>query len=129
MIFATLIYARARYIRFPISALDVSASIREGLDEVLTIIRPGLPNELRHSLTCTNIMENTLGTVRRVSRNVKCWRNTGIALRWTATGMLEAHKQFRRLKAYRKPPIPRRALQDQSQALASSVLEAIMKAA
>ena len=113
MIFATLIYTRARYIRVPISALDVSASIREGLDEVLTIIRPGLPNELRHSLTCTNIMENTLGTVRRVSRNVKCWRNTGIALRWTATGMLEAHKQFRRLKAYRQPPIPRRALQDQ----------------
>ena len=36
------------------------------------------------------------------SRNVKRWRNAEMALRWTAAGMLEAQKTFRRLKAYRQ---------------------------
>ena len=44
----------------------VSGSILEGLDEILTVIRLGLPHELRRSLACTNIIENALGTVRQV---------------------------------------------------------------
>jgi hypothetical protein len=39
--------------------------------------------------------------VRQVTRNVKRWRNAEMALRWTAAGLLEAQKTFRRLKAYR----------------------------
>ena len=90
----------------------VSGSILEGLDEILTVIRLGLPHELRRSLACTNIVENALGTVRQVSRNVKRWRNAEMALRWTAAGLLEAQKTFRRLKAYRQLPILRNALQE-----------------
>ena len=51
----------------------VSGSILEGLEEILTVIRLGLPHELRRSLACTNIVENALGTVRQVTRNVKRW--------------------------------------------------------
>ena len=36
-------------------------------------------------------------TVRRISRNVKRWRNGDMCLRWTAVGMLEAERQFRRI--------------------------------
>jgi hypothetical protein len=43
----------------------VSASILEGIDEMLTVTRLGLPHELRRSLACTNIVENVMGTVRR----------------------------------------------------------------
>ena len=59
-----------------------------------------LPLELRPLLACTNAIENAIGTVRRVQRNVKRWRNAEMALRWTAAGLLEAQKTFRRLKAY-----------------------------
>jgi len=108
----------------------VSGSILEGLDEILTVIRLGLPQELRRSLACTNIIENALGTVRQVSRNVKRWRNAEMALRWTAAGLLEAQKTFRRLKAYRQLPILRSALQDHMRkAQANSAIETIMKAA
>ena len=55
--------------------------ILEGLDEILTVIRLFLPHELRRSLACTNIIENALGTVRQVTRNVKRWRNAEMALR------------------------------------------------
>jgi putative transposase len=51
-----------------------------------------------------------MGTVRRVSRNVKRWRSASMALRWTAAAMLEAKKGFRRLKAYKQLPKLRAAL-------------------
>ncbi len=53
-----------------------------------------------------------------------------MALRWTATGMLEAQKTFRRLKAYRQLPVLSIALQDHMRkAQANSPLETIMTAA
>src|ERR1700687_1208757 len=91
-------------------APGVSKSILEGLDEILTVSRLGLPAELRRSLACTNIIENMMGTVRRVTRNVKRWSSPSMALRWTAAAMHEAKKGFRRLKAYKQLPALRVAL-------------------
>ena len=91
-------------------APGVSGSILEGIDEILTVTRLGLPAELRRSLACTNIIENMNGTIRRVCHNVKHWQDATMALRWTSAGMLEAAKGFRRLKAYKQLPILRGAL-------------------
>jgi putative transposase len=91
-------------------APGVATSILEGLDEMLTVTRLGLPPSLRRSLACTNIIENMMGTVRRVCRNVKHWRDASMALRWTAAAMHEATKGFRRLKARKQLPLLRAAL-------------------
>src|SRR5689334_11107882 len=91
-------------------APGVAASILEGLDEMLAVIRLGLPLPLRRSLACTNIIENMMGTIRSVCRNVKRWRSASMALRWTAAAMQEAAKGFRRLKACRHLPLLRAAL-------------------
>lgn len=93
------------------SGRTVAASILEGLDEILTVVRLKLPKELRRSLACTNIAENMMGTIRRVTRNVKRWRDAGMALRWVAAGMIEANKGFRRLKAHKQLSVLRAALQ------------------
>jgi putative transposase len=55
--------------------------------------------------------------LRQVCRNVKRWRDARMALRWTATAMLEAEKSFRRLKAHKQLPILRAALQCHQQSL------------
>ena len=91
-------------------APGVAGSILEGIDEILTVSRLGLPDDLRRSLACTNIIENMMGTIRRVSRNVKRWRNASMALRWATAGMLEAKKGFRRINACRQLPVLRAAL-------------------
>ncbi len=91
-------------------APGVAGAILEGLDEILTVVRLGLPKELRRSLACTNIIENIMGSVRRVCRNVKRWRDASMALRWTAAAMIEAAKGFRRLKAKSQLPKLRAAL-------------------
>ena len=91
-------------------APGVCASILEGIDEILTVTRLRLPVELGRSLACTNIIENMNGTIRQVCRNVKRWRDAKMALRWTAAGMMEAVKGFRRLKAHKQLPMLRAAL-------------------
>ena len=86
----------------------IAATILEGLDEILCVVR--LPTDLRRSLACTNIIENMNGTIRQVTRNVKRWRDGSMALRWTAAGMMEARKGFRRLMAYKQLPTLKAAL-------------------
>jgi hypothetical protein len=53
------------------------------------------------TLTSTNPCESMIECVRRTSRNVKRWSSGEMALRWTAAGMLEAERQFRRVIGYR----------------------------
>lgn len=77
---------------------------------MLTVNRLRLPPELRRSLACTNAIESMQGTIRRITRNVKHWRDASMALRWAAAGMLEAKAALRRLKAHRQLPALRRAL-------------------
>jgi len=81
-------------------APGVSETILEGIDEILTVVRLKLPLQLRRSLACTNIIENMMGTIRRVCRNVKHWRSAAMALRWTGAAMQEAAKGFRRVKGH-----------------------------
>src|SRR5690554_5938995 len=96
--------------RLELEAPGVSRSILEGLDEILTVTRLGLPPELRRSLASTNIIESMNAVIRQVCRNVKRWRDATMALRWTAAGMLEAAKGFRRLKAHKQLPVLKAAL-------------------
>src|SRR5271156_1482556 len=72
----------------------VAGSILEGIDEIPTVNRLGLPEEPRRLLACTNMIENVMGTVRRVCRNVKRWRSASMAMRWTAVAMQEVAKGY-----------------------------------
>src|SRR5687768_3003752 len=78
-----------------------AASLREGMQETLTITRLGVRGTLKRTLASTNPCESMIETVRRVSRNVKRWQNGDMCLRWTAAGMLEAQAQFRKIIGYR----------------------------
>jgi transposase-like protein len=77
-----------------------AASLREGLEETLTLTRLGVRGNLRKTLESTNACESMIEITRRTSRNVKRWRNGDMCLRWTAAGMLEAERQFRRIIGY-----------------------------
>ena len=78
-----------------------AASLREGLEETLTLTRLGIHGQLKRTLESTNPCESMIECVRRSARNVKRWQNGDMALRWTAAGMLEAERQFRRIIGYR----------------------------
>lgn len=80
---------------------SAAESLREGLDETLTLHRLGLPDELRKSFQSTNLIESALSVATDVAGRVKRWRSGDMRLRWTAAGLLVAEKQFRRVRGYK----------------------------
>lgn len=80
---------------------SAASSLKEGLEETLTLHRLGLPETLRKSLQSTNLIESALSVAADVTRGVKRWRGGDMRLRWTAAGLLEAEKNFRRVRGYK----------------------------
>jgi putative transposase len=79
---------------------DAAASLREGLDELFTINRLGLPSKLRRCLGTTNLIDNGHSAARDRMRRVKHWQSGSMALRWTAAAFDAASKGFRRIMGY-----------------------------
>jgi putative transposase len=96
---------------------SAAESVREGLDETLTVIGLRLSPALRRSLSTTNAAESLISRTRHVKRNVKRWRGGQMVLRWVAAGLLEAVKGFRRLKGHKEMPTLMTALHVRDQQL------------
>jgi putative transposase len=80
---------------------DAVGSLREGLDDTLTLMRLGITGKLAKTLCSTNPCESMIEIVRYTQRNVKRWQDGDMRKRWTAAGMLVAEQQFRRIIGYR----------------------------
>lgn len=78
-----------------------AASLREGLDETLTVTRLDLPESLERVLSSTNLIENLFSRVREMARRVRHWQSGTMILRWSAAGILEAERGFRKIAGYR----------------------------
>ena len=80
---------------------DAAGSMREGMDDTLTLMRLGITGRLAKTLCSTNPCESMIEIVRYTQRNVKRWQDGDMRKRWTAAGMLVAEQQFRRIIGYR----------------------------
>jgi len=79
---------------------SAAASLHEGLAELFTINRLGLPSKLRRCLGTTNLIDNSHSAVRQRSHRVKRWRDGCMALRWTAASFAASEKNFRRIMGH-----------------------------
>jgi len=75
-----------------------AASLKEGLEETLTVQRLQMQRELARVLSNTNVIENCFAQVSYRSRRVKQWQSPRMILRWAAATLLWAEKHFRRIK-------------------------------
>lgn len=87
-----------------------AASLREGLDETLTVTRLGLQGRLRRSFATTNLVEAIFGRTRTMTGRVKRWRDGSMRQRWCATALLHAEATFRAVKGCSDMPQLRTAL-------------------
>lgn len=83
---------------------DAAASLREGMEETLTVVRLGIPELLRRTLATTNPIESAFSVAQNVTRRVKCWREGDMRHRWCVAGLMRAESKFRRVKGYRHMP-------------------------
>jgi transposase-like protein len=87
-----------------------AASLREGLDETLTLQRLGVTGALYRTLRSTNAIENLNGLVGHFVRHVRRWRDGRMLVRWIAAGLQEVGRSFRRLRGHRDLAALMRAL-------------------
>jgi len=79
-------------------------SLREGMEETLTVQRLGIGGALYLTLRSTNPIENLNGAVAHHTRNVKRWRGGEMVLRWVGAALLQAGSRFRRVRGVRDMP-------------------------
>lgn len=78
-----------------------AASLREGLQETLTLTVLGIEAALYRTFRTTNPIENLNGLIAHYTRNVKRWRDGQMVLRWVGTALHEAGRGFRAVRGYR----------------------------
>ena len=83
---------------------DAAASLREGMEETIAVVRLGVPELLRKTLATTNPIESAFSVAQNVTRRVKRWRDGDMRQRWCTAGLLRAESKFRRVKGHRQMP-------------------------
>ena len=78
-----------------------AASVREGLDETLTLQGLGIDGTLYRKLRSTNAIENLNSGIATYSKNVKRWQGGSMVVRWVSAAIVEAEKKFRRVQGWR----------------------------
>jgi len=78
-----------------------AASLREGLQETLTVQGLGVTAALYRTLRSTNPIENLNGSIGHYTRNVKRWKDGAMTLRWVASALSDAGTRFRKLRGHR----------------------------
>jgi putative transposase len=84
------------------SAPSAAGSLREGLEEMFTINRLGLPESLQRSFSSTNVIDSTFNGTRRYTRQVSRWQDAQMALRWAAASLVEREAHFCRVSGYKQ---------------------------
>jgi len=84
---------------------SAARSLEEGMEETLTVHRLRVPQQLRRTLSSTNVIESAFSIVETVCRNVKRWRDGDQIERWIASGLVVAERQFRKVVGYREIPM------------------------
>jgi putative transposase len=84
---------------------SAARSLEEGMEETLTVHKLRVPDQLRRTLCCTNVIESAFSIVETVCRNVKRWRDGDHIERWVGSGLLVAERQFRRVIGHRQIPL------------------------
>jgi transposase-like protein len=89
---------------------SAAASLREGLEETLTLHRLGLFAKLGRSFKTTNCLESLNSMVEARCGKVDAWKNSSQKQRWLACALLDIEPRLRKVLGYKHLPLLREAL-------------------
>jgi putative transposase len=90
---------------------SAAASLREGLEEILTLHRLGVFAKLGRSFKTTNCLENVNGLIEDRCAKVDCWKNSNQRQRWLAAALADIEPRLRTVVGYRQLGALRDAVQ------------------
>jgi putative transposase len=79
---------------------NAAASLREGMEQILTIHRLMLPDLLHSVLRSTNMIESVFSHAQTTLERVKRWRSDDHKRRWLAASLRETEKRLHKIKGY-----------------------------
>jgi putative transposase len=114
-------YAEATYKEAKQALLDIlielekinysaANSLREGLEETLTLHRLGMNQIFGKSFSTTNCIENVNSLLYKYTKKVKRWRNGDMIARWIAVALDLIEPKLQRVKNYRRIKLLRAAI-------------------
>ena len=83
---------------------SAAESLKEGMEETLTVHRLGITGYIRKTLSSTNVIESCFSITSTITGRVKRWQGNDMVQRWAATSLLRAESKFKRVKGYRDIP-------------------------
>lgn len=89
---------------------SAAASLREGLEETLTLHRLGVFPLLGISFKTTNCIESINSMAEQRCGKVRSWKNSNQKQRWLAGALSDIEPRLRRVRGFRHLPLLREAL-------------------
>jgi putative transposase len=93
--------------------LSAAGSLKEGLEETLTLHKLGLSPELRKSLNTTNCIESIMSQLAQYTDKVDRWRNSYQLIRWTSASLLEIEPMLKTISNARYLNVLRFKMQEE----------------
>ena len=92
---------------------NAAASLKEGLEETLTLKRIGMAKQFNQSLATTNCIENVNRLIEKRTHRVTRWTNGIQKHRWLATALLEMEPRLNKIRNYKKLSLLKNALKEE----------------
>lgn len=105
-VYAEMDYTKARTMMFSLASWadrinpDMGRSVREGMEETLTVIRLGVSPYLYKTVYSTNAIESLNSSLERFSHRVKKWGNGDMKKRWLASAILQSEERMHRVRGF-----------------------------
>lgn len=93
--------------------LNAAGSLREGLEETLTLHRLGINETFGRSFSTTNCIENLNSQLAKYIRKIKYWKNSKMIHRWIATALTEVEQKMRKVDNFGKLHELKKAVKDE----------------
>lgn len=82
--------------------LSAAKSLKEGMEDLLTLHRLGMQELFGRTFSTTNCIENLNSQLGKYLHKVKYWKNSAQRHRWIAAALIEIEHSMRKVPNYRK---------------------------
>lgn len=79
---------------------DMGRSVREGMEETLTVLKLGVSPYLYKTVYSTNPIESLNSSLERFAHRVKKWGKGDMKKRWPASAILQSEERMHRVKGF-----------------------------
>jgi len=91
---------------------QAASSLREGMEELLTLHKLGMNKTFAKSLSTTNCIESVNSQIKKYTGRVTHWNNSTQRYRWVAAALLEVEQHMHKIHNFKQIPKLKKAIKE-----------------